>query len=139
MGVRFGLEVDPGVSRGAHLVEDELDRSRADTEPSATHEQLVEQSLRATCLDRVAPRDTGIPLGSGVVVDVDDPQRAVAITLEKRDQCSPSRRGIEVVAIGGAVLLDEFEEVGQVVGVGPTDGDSELVQPTTSMRTISIT
>lgn len=115
-----------------------MHRSSADTEPSATHEQFVEQSLRTSGLDRVSPRDAGITLGSGVVVDVDGPQDAVAVTLEEWDESPSGRRGVEFVAIDNAVLLDEFEEIGQIVDVRPSDGDGVFVQPTTSMRTISI-
>lgn len=63
----------------------------------------------------------------------------MALAVEERDQGSSYGGAVEFVLVGVAVLLDEFEENGQVVGPGPSDGDVELVQPTTSMRTISIT
>lgn len=136
--VVFGLEIDPRASRGPNFVEDEFHRARTDPSSSAPNEQFVEESLRATGLDRVSPGDTGITLGARIVVDVDGPQDAVAVTLEEWDESPSGRRGVEFVAIDNAVLLDEFEEIGQIVDVRPSDGDGVFVQPTTSMRTISI-
>jgi hypothetical protein len=115
----FGLEEDAlHVARAAIALE-HLEQPAPGSMTADSHVELVEHDVEPADLERPAPRHHRIPLRPCAVVR--EPDHAAPVVGQQWFEARGGRTRIEPVVVGGAVLRDEFEHDGKIVGCRSPD------------------